>query len=297
MKVLVTGSRGFVGKHVVSKLSGEEDLVLFTPSRIELDVLSDVDVAYYIDHHKIDAVVHLAALCGGIGINKDMPDKFMRENLLMGINVVDACAVNNCKLVNVGTVCSYPKYTPVPFKESEFWNGYPEETNAAYGIAKKAVIEYTKALRDKINVTNLVPVNMCGEYDNFDLYSSHVIPALIRKFEQSSTHVEIWGDGSASREFLYAGDFADAVSIALRKKTDAKPINIGTGKEIKISDLVDKIKQVGRYTSKPVWLVDKPNGQPRRCLDVSRAKDVLRWEAKTDLELMLTKTIKWYRSL
>jgi GDP-L-fucose synthase len=221
----------------------------------------------------------------------------MYENLQMGLNVANVCSWHNAKLVNVGTVCSYPKFTPIPFNEIDFWNGYPEETNAAYGIAKKAVMEYTKALRDRINVTNLVPVNMCGEHDNFDPYSSHVIPALIRKFEEASTHVEVWGNGTASREFLYAGDFANAVATALYKKTNADPINIGTGSEISIKELVEKIQKIGNYNAKAVWLIDKPNGQPRRCLDSSRAKQVLKWEAKTNLDTMLKRTIDWYRSI
>jgi GDP-L-fucose synthase len=297
MKVLVTGGNGFVGRHVQKRLFFESDLEVFAPKKEELDVLRQNVLFDYVGKNKIDAIVHLSALCGGIGINKDKPAEFMYSNLQMGLNVANVCSWHNIKLVNTGTVCSYPKYTEIPFKEENFWNGYPEETNAAYGIAKKTVMEYTKALGDKINVTNLVPVNMCGEYDNFDLYSSHVIPALIRKFEEATTHVEIWGNGEASREFLYAGDFADAIVIALRKKTNADPINIGTGNEISIKDLVEKIKKIGNYNAKAVWLVDKPNGQPRRCLDTTNAKKILKWEAKTDLDTMLKRTIDWYRGV
>lgn len=330
MRVLVTGGSGFVGKHVTAALivAGHEVLA---PSRHPwegqpwpLDLLNPTTrpfplnpngcqpecsgqwrasgpyaIAEYIVENKVDAVVHLAAICGGIGINKDNPGKFMYENLQMGLNVVEACRLANVKkLVNLSTVCSYPKHTPVPFKESDLWQGYPEETNAPYGIAKKAIMELGIAYSKQydLDVTNLVPVNMAGEYDHFDLYSSHVLPALIRKFEEAKDVVILWGTGSASRDFLYAGDCARAIAIALEKNTGPDPINLGTGGEITIKELAELVKQVGGYTAAIRWDHTKPDGQPRRCLDVSRAKKVLRWEASTSIEDTVRKTINWYRN-
>jgi nucleoside-diphosphate-sugar epimerase len=318
MKILVTGGNGFVGKHVVAALI-ENGHVVETPRHFDLDLvrpgITHVNhhdnpdrsyvatgashIAEYMHWKKVEGVVHLAAICGGIGINKDNPGKFMYENLQMGLNVIEACrlAGNIKKLVNLSTVCSYPKNTPVPFRESDLWNGYPEETNAPYGIAKKAVMELGIAYNKQygLNVTNLVPVNMAGEYDHFDLYSSHVLPALIRKFEEAKDVVTLWGTGSASREFLYAGDCARAIAVAVEKDTGPQPINLGTGQEITIKELAETVKQIGGYSAAIVWDHSKPDGQPRRCLDVSRAKNVLRWEATTSIQDTVSKTIKWYR--
>jgi len=316
MRVLVTGGNGFVGKHVVAALSADGHDVI-VPSREDFDLIVKRGPGYSIaTHHKkvndhvsflcwylldreIDAIVHLAATCGGIGVNKDNPGKFMYENLQMGLNLFEAARLANIKkIVNLSTVCSYPKHTPVPFRESDLWNGYPEETNAPYGIAKKAIMELGIAYHKQygLNVTNLVPVNMAGEYDHFDLYSSHVLPALIRKFEEAKDVVILWGTGSASREFLYAGDCARAIAIALEKDTGPDPINLGTGEEVTIKELAEIVKQVGGYTAAIRWDNTKPDGQPRRCLDVSRANKVLRWQAKTGVEETVRKTINWYRS-
>lgn len=320
MKVLVTGGNGFVGKHVVAALCADGHDVL-TPDRFSLNLLEQdaKSLASYLVINSFDAVVHLAAICGGIGVNKDNPGKFMYENLQMGLNVVEACRLAKVKkLVNLSTVCSYPKYTPVPFKESDIWNGYPEETNAPYGIAKKAVVELGIAYHKQygLNVTNLVPVNMAGEYDHFDLYSSHVLPALVRKFEEQEdcarklgneipvVHsmqdsqiptVELWGTGSASREFLYAGDCARAIAVAVIKNTGPDPINLGTGQEITIKELAEMVKSVGGYSAEIYWDATKPDGQPRRCLDITRAKNILRWEASTPIEETVRRTIEWYR--
>lgn len=349
MRVLVTGASGFVGRHVTKLLSHDHDLV--TPSRKELDlVLMQEWNEGHVRHNgaigfscwlsengPIDAIIHLAATVGGIGANKENPGKFIYENLQMGVNVLEGARLAKIpKVVMLGTVCMYPKHTPIPFKEEDIWNGYPEETNAPYGIAKKAVLEMGRAYHKQygLDVTNLIPVNMAGEYDDFDDSTSHVIPAIIKKFEnprratrrqpckcqchasgsqmmhiiaccdkdglvrgtEQFNAIELWGTGSASREFLYAGDCARAIAIALEKNTGPEPINIGTGREISIANLANMIKRVGGYDSEIAWDTTKPDGQPRRCLDISRAKSVLRWEPKVGLEEMVRRSIDWYRS-
>lgn len=309
MTILITGAHGFVGKHVTALLQRGDEYVL-TPQRRELDLLdskawplqhpdNNVNLRNFIKSNNVDAIVHLAATCGGIGINKDNPGRFIYENLQMGINVLEAARQTGVrKVVNLSTVCAYPKFAEVPFREETIWNGYPEETNAPYGIAKKTIMEMGIAYATQygMDVTNLVPVNMAGEFDNFDLYSSHVIPALIRKFEEADGKVTLWGTGSASREFLYAGDCARAIGVALGRSTGPQPINLGTGKEITIKDLAGLIQRVGEYDVEIEWDSTKPDGQPRRCLDVTRAKNVLRWEAQTSLEEILARTISWYRA-
>lgn len=313
MKVLITGNSGFVGKHVVHMLKDEHEL--FLPSREELNLLlphyhcgwmTDArgHVQTYIRDNHIDSIIHLAAICGGIGINKDNPGKFIYENLQIGINVLEAARQTSVKkVVNLGTVCAYPKFTPVPFKESDLWSGYPEETNAPYGVAKKTIIEMAIAYHRQygLNVTNLLPANMAGEYDHFDEYSSHVIPALIKKFEEPVPYykgwlVNLWGTGNASREFLYAGDCARAIALSLGKDTGPEPINLGTGREITIATLAEMVKEIGKYDADIRWDASRPDGQPRRSLDVSRAKERLDWEATTSLEEIIRRTIDWYRN-
>ena len=327
MRVLITGAHGFVGQHVIRELGRDHDLV--TPNRDELDLLAMKEwnegmvshnggraFGFWLNEHgPFDAIVHLAATCGGIGINKDNPGRFIYENLQMGVNVLEGARQAGVqKVVNLGTVCAYPKFAPIPFQESDIWNGYPEETNAPYGVAKKAVMEMGIAYSRQygMDITNLIPVNMAGEWDNFDEYSSHVIPALIKKFENPTStlvlegdspitaeqekSVVLWGTGSASREFLYAGDCARAVAIALEKRTGPEPINLGTGQEITIRELAELVKRIGNYDANIVWDATKPDGQPRRCLDVTRANNVLRWEARTSLEETVRRTIAWYRA-
>lgn len=312
MRVLVTGGNGFVGKHVLNALGRYSSISsILSPNRQELNLLFPkvynewstqytpaMSLANYIQDNKIDAIIHLAATVGGIGINKDNPGKFMYENLQMGINVLEAARLTHLqKVVNLGTVCAYPKHTPVPFRESDLWNGYPEETNAPYGIAKKAVMELGIAYHKQygLNVTNLLPVNMAGEYDHFDLYSSHVLPALVRKFEESKDVVMLWGTGSASREFMDAKDCARAIVVALETDTGPEPINLGTGQEITIKALAETVKSIGKYTAAIRWDNTKPDGQPRRSLDVSRAKAILGWQAEIPLADTIKRTIEWYR--
>lgn len=315
MRVLVTGANGFVGRHVTNLLSYDHNLV--TPSRKELDLVlmqewneghvrhnGAIAFSYWLSENgPIDAIIHLAATVGGIGANKENPGKFIYENLQMGVNVLEGARLAKIpKVVMLGTVCMYPKHTPVPFKEEDIWNGYPEETNAPYGIAKKAVLEMGRAYHKQygLDVTNLIPVNMAGEYDDFDDSTSHVIPAIIKKFEyaQECRHgvISLWGTGTASREFLYAGDCARAIGIALEKKTGPEPINLGTGHEVSIASLAEFIKAIGGYDASIVWDTSRPDGQPRRCLDISRAKSVLRWEPKVSLEETVRRSIDWYRS-
>ena len=299
MKILVTGGHGFLGKHLVAVLG--KDNPLLVPSSKELDVEKYEVLFEYLTATRPDAIIHLAAVCGGIGANQNSPADFFIRNNIMGANILKAshdCGVS--KLVTLGSVCSYPKLTPTPFKEEDLWNSYPEATNAPYGIAKKNLLVGCEAFSEQYgsNFIHLIPVNMYGEYDHFDLQSSHVIPALIRKFHEAKTNktdkVVVWGDGQASREFLYAGDCAEAIHMALHNYNDPAPVNIGTGVEITIKDLVIKIKQIVGFKGEIVYDTSKPNGQPRRCLDTTRARESFGFEAHTPLADGLLKTYDWY---
>lgn len=293
MRILITGSSGFVGKHVIEELI--YDNVLLTPSSNHLNLLDPLSVHSYFKHNDIDAVVHLAATVAGLPGNIGNQGLFMYNNLQMALNLFEhARTAGVSKVVNLGSVCGYHDIGPKPFKEENFWKGLPHESNRGYGMAKRASImlgiEYARQYG--MNITNLVPINLVGEGDTSD----HVCMDLIRKFEESEgDEVDLWGSGFATREFCYAGDLAKAISLSLNKETGAWPINIGTGKEISIRDLAKLIKDVGRYDSRIAWDVSKPEGQASRCLDISRAKDTLGWEPQTSLREALAKTIVWYR--
>lgn len=304
-RVLITGGHGFLGHHVFRKfadLQGAEFVFdVLRPQRGELDLLDFEEMTNYLKHEQPDIVIHLAAQCGGIGINRERPGDFLYNNLMMTTNLIECCSrfADIEKFVGVGTVCSYPKHAKVPFREEDLYNGYPEETNAPYGIAKRVQLEMLKAYRTQHNFPGifLIPVNMLGEHDNFDDASSHVIPAMLKKFHHAKTHgdqsVTLWGDGSASREFLYAGDCAEAILRATLVYDHADPVNIGTGREIYIKDLAWKIREVVGYEGGIRWDTTKPNGQPRRCLDVSRARSRFGFMAQTNLAEALERTYKW----
>lgn len=297
-KVLLTGATGFLGKNVVPVLS-EEYEVIGVGSEWDLRDQQAVDNLFF--EFDFDVIVHAAGSVGGILANRENPGKFMYENLIMGANLIEAGRQFGVdKFVLLGTVCAYPKFTPVPFEEKQIWNGYPEETNAPYGIAKKALMKLLETYNEQyqMNCVNLIPVNMYGPHDHFNLTSSHVIPALILKFynamKEGKRKVTIWGTGEASREFLYAPDCAEAISLAIQKDVEPEPINIGTGTEIKIKDLVVEIAQQMGFEGDIFYDSSKPDGQPRRCLDVERAKARLGFEAKTDFQNGLKNTIEWF---
>ena len=299
-KVLLTGGTGFLGKNLTHYLT-EKGYTVFSIGSSFWD-LRDQNVCHtLIEKISPDVIVHAAGSVGGIGANQENPGKFMYENLIMGANMIEASRTHAVdKFVLLGTVCAYPKHTPVPFTEDEVWNGYPEETNAPYGIAKKALMKLLETYHEQygINSINLIPVNMYGPHDHFNLTSSHVIPALILKFyeamKESKSEVSVWGTGEASREFLYAPDCCEAIDLAIQKDVGPSPINIGTGKEIKIIDLVEEIAEQMGYEGTILFDKSKPDGQPRRCLDVTKAKDRLGFEAKTDLKTGLKQTIEWF---
>jgi len=299
MKILLTGATGFLGQNLEPVLSEEYEVVGYGSEPWDLRKQSLVE--YIVQKIRPDVIVHAAGSVGGIGANKENPGKFMYENLIMGTNLIhQAMKYRVPKFVLLGTVCAYPKHTPVPFKEEELWNGYPEETNAPYGIAKKTLMRLVEAYHEQydFNGVNLVPVNMYGPHDHFNLTSSHVIPALILKvktaIDNNESSITLWGTGQASREFLYAPDCAEAVKLAIEKDVSPEPINIGTGKEIKICELIETIADIMGFDGDIVYDTTKPDGQPRRCLDTSRAKDRLGFEAKTNLRDGLAKTIEWF---
>ena len=301
-KVLVTGATGFVGRNITRVLERSYSVVGVGSS--DWDLRRQDDCQRMLATVRPDVVVHVAGSVGGIGANQENPGKFMYENLVMGTNLIHESMLQKItKFVMLGTVCSYPKFTPVPFSEAELWNGYPEETNAPYGIAKKALMKLVETYKEQygFNGVNLIPVNMYGPHDHFNLTSSHVIPALILKVRQAIQNkdraITIWGTGKASREFLYAQDLGEAIDLAIQRDISPEPINVGTGKEITIAELVSRITRLMEFQGEIVYDTSKPDGQPRRCLDTAKAKTLLGFEAKTDLEQGLRQTIDWYLSL
>ena len=302
MKVVVTGGRGFLGRHVIDELinRGVSRTDIYAPSSLELNLLSEDNCRKALDG--ADVCIHLAARVGGIGLNDAKPADLFFINMKMGLNVVHvAQEMSLSKLVVVGTICAYPKMTPVPFKEENLWNGYPEETNAPYGIAKKSLLVYLQACRKQygLNGIFLLPVNLYGPGDDFNPESSHVIPALIKKFydaKQNGTDVTIWGTGTATREFLYVKDCAEAIVRATKLYNKPHPVNLGAGFEISIKDLVDKIAKLSGYTGNIVWDTTKPDGQPRRMLDTTKAEEEFGFKAKTSFDEGLLRTIGWYES-
>ena len=300
MKVLITGGTGFLGKSLTHYLKSLDYEVVSLGSKY-WDVRRQDLCNTLISQVLPDVIVHAAGSVGGIGANQENPGKFMYDNLIMGANMIEAARIHEIKkFVLLGTVCAYPKNTPVPFCEEELWNGYPEETNAPYGIAKKTLMKLLGTYHEQygMNGVSLIPVNMYGPYDHFNLTSSHVIPALILKFynamENGDRQVTLWGTGKVSREFLYAPDCCEAIELAIQKDISPEPINIGTGQEITIADLVAEISEQMGYEGEIVYDDSRPDGQPRRCLDVGKAKDRLGFEAKTDLQTGLKQTIEWF---
>lgn len=300
-RVAVTGGAGFLGSHLVAALKSRGCREIVVPRRAEYDLTREEAVIRFYADHRPDIVIHLAAAVGGIGANRENPGRFFYDNLMMGaLTMEHARRTGVAKYVAIGTICCYPKFTPVPFREEELWNGYPEETNAPYGLAKKMLSVQSQAYRDQygFNSIFLLPVNLYGPGDNFDPASSHVIPALVRKFveagERGEQQVVVWGDGTATREFLYVTDAADAVLRATERYDGAAPVNIGAGFEISIKDLASKIAALTGFTGELRWDTTKPNGQPRRCLDVSRAEKLFGFRATTSFDAGLKTTVEWY---
>ncbi len=299
---MLTGGAGFLGRRVRERLEAAGAAEVFVPRKSDYDLIDSEAAARAYDAARPETVVHLAAEVGGIGANRDNPGRYFYANMAMGLHLIEeARKRDTAKFVQVGTVCSYPKHTPVPFHEEELWNGYPEETNAPYGIAKKALLVMLQAYREQYGLHGayLMPVNLYGPGDNFDLQSSHVIPALIRKCEEARVtdagHVSCWGTGSASREFLYVDDCADAIVAATERYDAAEPVNVGASSEITIKDLTELIARVTGFEGRLDWDPTKPDGQPRRALDTSRAKELFGFEATTPLEEGLERTVAWYR--
>lgn len=301
--ILVTGASGFLGKSVVSELKASGAQNLITPSSKEFDLREQSVVRALFKKHRPDLVIHLAAVVGGIGANKENPGKFFYDNLVMGTHLMEEARLAGVsKFTAIGTICCYPKYAEVPFKEEDIWSGYPEETNAPYGLAKKMLLVQAQAYRQQygFNAIYLMPVNLYGPGDNFNPDSSHVIPALIKKFvdatESGHKEVILWGDGSPTREFLYVDDAARGIVLASNEYDLSEPVNLGSGYEISIAQLSEMIAKKVGFEGKIVWDTTKPNGQPRRLLDITRAEKYFGFRSATSFDSGLDSTIKWYRS-
>jgi len=301
-RVTVTGGAGFLGSHVIPRLKDRGCKDIFAPVIDKYDLRREGDILRMLKDSRPDIVIHLAAVVGGIGANKTYPGKFFYDNLIMGIQLIEQARLFGVKkFVAIGTICAYPKFTPVPFKEEALWNGYPEETNAPYGLAKKMLLVQSQAYRQEygFNSIFLLPVNMYGPGDNFDPGASHVIPALIKKCCDAVKHnkpsITVWGTGKPTREFIYVEDAARAIVLAAEKYNKPEPVNIGTGYEIRIKDLAALIAKICGFKGVIIWDKSKPDGQPRRCLDVTKAEKEFGFKSKTDFKDGLKKTIEWYR--
>jgi len=303
LSVVVTGGAGFLGRVLCARLEERGARRVFVPRRREYDLTTEDGVQRMYRDARPDVVIHAAAEVGGIGANLENPGRFFYANMAMGLHLIEHGRRHGLrKFVQIGTICAYPKHTPVPFAEEELWNGYPEETNAPYGIAKKALLVMLQSYRDQYGFPGLylLPVNLYGPGDNFDPRSSHVIPALIRKFvearEQQAPHVEVWGTGRVSREFLYVDDCAEGILLAAERHDGAEPVNLGTGAEITIAALAEKIGALCGYRGELRWDHGKPDGQPRRCLDTRKAEALFGFRATTDFDQGLRETIRWWEA-
>lgn len=301
-RVVVTGGAGFLGLYVVEKLRARGCRTVLAPRSNEYDLRRLADVERLLNDSQPHMIIHLAGIVGGIGANQRRPGTFFYDNLMIGVQLMEQARLGGVeKFVAVGTICSYPKFTPVPFKEEDLWMGYPEETNAPYGLAKKMLIVQAQAYRQQygFNAISLLPVNLYGPRDNFDPESSHVIPSIIKKccdaIDEGGDEIICWGDGSPTREFLYVEDAAEGVCLAAERYDEPDPINLGSGREISIKDLTTTIARMVGFTGTIRWDTSKPNGQPRRCLDTSKAERLFGFKATTSFEEGLQRTVTWYR--